>query len=56
MQRHRNVPKVIKNAQNTKRIMLQAQRRKEENLRRHSRKGLIPYRAERKKPIVGIAK
>ncbi|GBB87964.1 hypothetical protein RclHR1_14470005 [Rhizophagus clarus] len=54
--RHRNVPKVIKNAQNTKRVMLQARRRKEENLRRHSKKGLIPYQAERKKPIVGIAK
>ncbi|PKY28155.1 WD40 repeat-like protein [Rhizophagus irregularis] len=54
--RHRNVPKVIKNAQNTKRIMLQAQRRKEENLRKHSKKGSIPYQVERKKPIVGIAK
>lgn len=54
--RHRNVPKVIKNAQNTKRIMLQAQRRKEENLRKHSKKGSIPYQVERKKPIVGISK
>jgi WD repeat and SOF domain-containing protein 1 len=54
--RHRNIPKAIKNAQNTKRIVLQSQRRKEENLRRHSKKGLVPYKAERKKSIVGISK
>ncbi|CAG8506409.1 4919_t:CDS:10 [Funneliformis caledonium] len=54
--KHRNVPKAIKNAQNTKRIMLQSQRQKEDNLRRHSKKGTVPYQAERKKPIVGIAK
>ncbi|CAG8771167.1 5080_t:CDS:2, partial [Racocetra fulgida] len=39
----------VKNAQDTKRIMLQSQRRKEENLRKHSKKDFVPYKAERKK-------
>ncbi|CAG8463016.1 2510_t:CDS:2, partial [Scutellospora calospora] len=54
--RHRHIPKAIKTAQNTKRIMLQSQRRKEENLRKHSKKDSIPYKAERKKNIIGVAK
>ncbi|CAH1762374.1 2266_t:CDS:10, partial [Entrophospora sp. SA101] len=54
--RHRHIPKPIKNAQEKHRIMLQSQKRKEENLRRHSKKGSVPYQAERKKPIVSIDK
>ncbi|CAG8451843.1 3254_t:CDS:10 [Acaulospora colombiana] len=54
--RHRNVPKAIQNAQKTKRIMLQSQKRKEENLRKHSKKGSVPYQVERKKSIIGVAK
>ncbi|CAG8635868.1 25583_t:CDS:2, partial [Gigaspora margarita] len=54
--RHRHIPKAVKTAQNTKLIMLQSQRRKEENLRKHSKKDSIPYKAERKKSIIGVAK
>ncbi|RIB05561.1 WD40-repeat-containing domain protein [Gigaspora rosea] len=54
--RHRHIPKAVKSAQNTKLIMLQSQRRKEENLRKHSKKDSIPYKAERKKSIIGITK
>ncbi|CAG8443570.1 6187_t:CDS:2 [Acaulospora morrowiae] len=54
--RHRNIPKAIKNAQRTKRIMLQSQKQKEENLRRHSKKGSVPHQVERKKSIVGATK
>ncbi|CAG8558049.1 947_t:CDS:10 [Diversispora eburnea] len=54
--RHRNIPKEIKNAQYKKRIMLQSRKQKEENLRKHSKKGSVPYQAERKKSIIGIAK
>jgi len=42
--------------QQKKQIMLSAQKRKEENLRKHSKEGTVPYQAERKKKIIGIAK
>ncbi|CAG8567704.1 9299_t:CDS:2 [Ambispora leptoticha] len=54
--RHRNIPTEIKNAQKKKQIMLDAQKRKEENVRKHSKKGAVPYVPERKKNIVGITK
>ncbi|CAG8507701.1 2500_t:CDS:10 [Paraglomus brasilianum] len=54
--RHRHIPKEIKSMQQKKQIMLSAQKRKEENLRKHSKEGTVPYQAERKKKIIGVAK
>ncbi|KAG9300264.1 hypothetical protein G9A89_011337 [Geosiphon pyriformis] len=54
--RNRNIPQEIKNAQKKKQIMLNSQKTKEENVRKHSKKGAVPYPVERKKNIVGIAK
>lgn len=54
--RYRHVPKAIKNATNLKKTMLDAERTKEENLRKHSAQGSVPYKAERKKHIIGVQK
>ncbi|KAF9366165.1 rRNA-processing protein sof1 [Mortierella sp. NVP85] len=55
--RHRNVPKVIKNAQKKKSLMLNSRKVKEENVRKHTkpenRKERIP---ERTKAIVAVKK
>jgi len=45
----RFVPKVIKNTQATKTIIKQSERRKQENLRRHSKPGKVPIIPEKKK-------
>ncbi|KAJ2720710.1 Protein sof1 [Coemansia sp. Benny D115] len=52
--RHRNVPTAIKKASNTKRVMLQSRKRKEENLRKHAKPGTMPRVPERKKAILGV--
>ncbi|OZJ04087.1 hypothetical protein BZG36_03394 [Bifiguratus adelaidae] len=54
--RHRHVPKAIKTASATKSIMLESRKVKEENLRKHSKPGAVPYKAERKKAIVAVKK
>ncbi|RUP43780.1 WD40-repeat-containing domain protein [Jimgerdemannia flammicorona] len=54
--RHRHVPKAIKSAAATKRVMLDSRKQKEENLRRHSKPGTVERKAERKKAVVGVAK
>ncbi|KAI8998436.1 WD40-repeat-containing domain protein [Gaertneriomyces semiglobifer] len=51
--RHRKVPKSIASAKNTKRIMLESIKRKEDNQRAHSKPGAVPFKAERKKHIIG---
>lgn len=50
--RHRHVPKLIKSLQQKKRMKFESQKRKEENRRRHSKPGSVPYVAERKKVVV----
>ncbi|KAM7292824.1 DDB1- and CUL4-associated factor 13 [Ixodes scapularis] len=50
--RHRHVPKHIYNAQQEKRTMLEARKRKEANRRAHSRPGTVPYKSERAKHVV----
>ena len=49
--RHRHVPKVIKKAQQIKRIELNSIARKEENLRKHSKEGMVRKVPEREKII-----
>lgn len=50
--RHRHLPRVIYKAAATKREMVTAIKNKEENLRKHSKPGSVPYEAERRKHIV----
>ena len=54
--RHRHVPKVIYKAAKEKRIILEAQRRKRENVIRHSKPGSVKNVPERKKHIVSVIK
>ncbi|KAK9480226.1 WD40-repeat-containing domain protein [Lipomyces japonicus] len=53
--RHRHVPKFIKTATETKRTEIASIKRKEENMRKRSKKGTMPYQKEREKHIVGVA-
>lgn len=54
--RHRKVPKAIKNAGITKRTMINSRQRKEENMRKHSKEGAVPFKAERKKRVLAVEK
>ncbi|KAK9366340.1 WD40-repeat-containing domain protein [Lipomyces kononenkoae] len=53
--RHRHLPKSIKVASETKRTELASIKRKEDNMRRRSKKGTMPYSKEREKQIIGVA-
>lgn len=53
--RHRHLPKVVKKAQEIKRIEIESLKRREENDRRHSKEGSKPRVAERRKHIRGTA-
>jgi WD repeat and SOF domain-containing protein 1 len=50
--RHRHVPKVVKKAGEIKGEELRAIKRREENERKHSKKGLVKRRSEREKMIL----
>jgi WD repeat and SOF domain-containing protein 1 len=50
--RQRKIPKAISKANQKKHIMLQALKKREENRRKHSKPGSVPYKAERKKHIL----
>ena len=50
--RHRVVPKQVRKQVTKERVMREAQRRKDDNVRKHSKPGALPYKAERKKHIV----
>jgi DDB1- and CUL4-associated factor 13 len=50
--RQRHVPKAIKKAAETKRIGLESINRREDNRRKHSKPGTVPYVPERKSHIV----
>ncbi|CAK9437783.1 uncharacterized protein LODBEIA_P21610 [Lodderomyces beijingensis] len=51
--RHRHVPKVVKKAQEIKRIELDSIKRRTENERRHSKPGSKPFVSEREKHVRG---
>ncbi|KAK9474624.1 WD40-repeat-containing domain protein [Dipodascopsis tothii] len=53
--RHRHVPKAIKTATATKRVEIESIKRKEDNVRKHSKKGAVPFQKEREKHIIGVA-
>lgn len=53
--RHRHVPKVVKKAQEIKRIEIESLKRREENERRHTKKGTKPYVPERERQVRGTA-
>lgn len=54
--RHRRLPKSITNATGKKRIMLDSIKNKEDNRRKHSKPGAVPYKTERKKHILNVEK
>jgi DDB1- and CUL4-associated factor 13 len=54
--RHRHVPTPIKKATEIKRVEIESIKRKEDNRRKHSKPGSVPYTAEREKHIVAQQK
>lgn len=54
IRRHRHLPKVVKKAGEIKSEEIKALKRREDNRRKHSKKGSMPYRSEREKPILAI--
>jgi DDB1- and CUL4-associated factor 13 len=50
--RRRHVPKPIKKADEIKRIELESIKKREENRRKHSKPGSVPYAKERERHIV----
>lgn len=53
--RHRHLPTAVKKAGEIKKIELDALKAREENFRKHSKKGSVPFKSEREKHIVGLA-
>ncbi|KAK6460683.1 WD40-repeat-containing domain protein [Scheffersomyces coipomensis] len=53
--KHRHVPKVIKKAEEIKRIEINSLKKRQENDRKHSKQGSKPYVPERQKHIRGTA-
>ena len=56
IKRHRHIPKVVKKAGEIKEEELKSIKRREENVRKHSKKGTMPRYNERQKMILGIEK
>jgi WD repeat and SOF domain-containing protein 1 len=54
--RHRHLPKAVLKASKLKGIIKQSKKRKEDNVRAHSKKGAVPHVADRKKSIVAEVK
>ena len=54
--RHRHVPKPIYKAAKERRVMVEAQRRKRENVIRHSKPGSVKVMPERQKSVVSVVK
>lgn len=54
IRRHRHLPKAVKKAAEIKREELAAIKRREENVRKHSKKGTMPRQSEREKMILAI--
>lgn len=53
--RHRHLPKAIKKAKEIKSIELNALKKRQDNHRKHSKKGSVPFVSEREKHIRGTA-
>lgn len=51
--RHRHVPKVVKKAQEIKRIEIESLKRREDNERRHTKRGSKPYKNSKEKSKFG---
>ena len=56
IRRHRHLPKIVKKAGDIKKEELARIKRKEENVRRHNKKGSVPRRSEREKMVLGVEK
>ena len=56
IKRHRHLPKTVKKAGEIKGEELKAIKRKEENVRKHSKKGSMPRQSEREKMVLGTVK
>ncbi|XP_022091195.1 DDB1- and CUL4-associated factor 13-like isoform X2 [Acanthaster planci] len=54
IRRHRHIPRAIYQEAKTIKVQRESIRRKTENRRRHSKKGAVPYVAERKKSIITV--
>lgn len=54
IKRHRHVPKPVKKAGEIKGEELATIKRKEENVRKHSKKGSMPRRSEREKMVLAV--
>ena len=54
--RHRHLPKMVYKAAKEKRIMMAAQKRKRENVVKHSKPGAVKIVPERQKHVVGLVK
>lgn len=53
--RHRHLPKAVKKAKEIKAIETDSLKRREDNNRKHSKKGAVPYVSEREKHIRGTS-
>lgn len=53
--KHRHVPIVVKKAGEIKRVETEALKKREDNQRKHSRPGSVPFKSEREKHIRGTA-
>ncbi|KAJ2999250.1 DDB1- and CUL4-associated factor 13 [Globomyces sp. JEL0801] len=54
--KHRRVPKAISKATTKKGVMLKSIKTKEDNRRKHSKPGSVPYKSERSKHILTVEK
>jgi len=52
--RHRHVPRIVKKAGGIKVDELNALKRREENVRKHTKKGETKRRSEREKMVLGV--
>ena len=52
--RHRHLPKMVYKAAKEKRVMMAAQKRRRDNLVKHSKPGAVKLIPERQKHIVGL--
>ncbi|KAL9619917.1 MAG: hypothetical protein Q9160_005474 [Pyrenula sp. 1 TL-2023] len=56
IRRHRHLPKIVKKAGDIKNEELGRIKRKDENVRQHSKKGSMPRRSEREKMVLAVEK
>jgi DDB1- and CUL4-associated factor 13 len=56
IKKHRHIPKTVRKAGEIKGEELKSLKRKEENVRKHSKNGAMPRKSEREKMVLGIEK